>query len=206
MKRVPDPEIIKRQILDTAMRLFYEKGYDETSLEDIARELNVVKSLCYRYYDSKQTLFNAVLDEYTRECCEEFVAVIRGRGVPLCGRLMKILSLLLRPKQNGRYHDFFHKTGNEAMHDRLAMSMCRYMIPYLAEELRLLSPDCAETCAHPEAAAHILMYALIGAWQENGETDDVKLHAFGQAAGALLSNGNAENIPDWTEQNGKGKI
>jgi len=54
MKRVSDPEIRKKQILDTAMKLFYEKGYENTSMADIAKEMDITKGLCYRYYESNR--------------------------------------------------------------------------------------------------------------------------------------------------------
>ena len=97
------------------MRLFYERGYDSTSLEDIAGELHVVKSLCYRYYDSKQTLFDAVLGEYTEECCRDLAEILHDRARPMEARMQTVLEHLIEPAENGRYHDFFHKTGNEAM-------------------------------------------------------------------------------------------
>jgi len=49
-KRINDPEVRRRQILEEAMKLFYEKGYDNTSLDDIAVSLDITKGLCYRYF------------------------------------------------------------------------------------------------------------------------------------------------------------
>ena len=36
MRIVKEPEERKQEILETAMRLFYEKGYEKTSIADIA--------------------------------------------------------------------------------------------------------------------------------------------------------------------------
>ena len=63
------PEVRRQEILDTAMELFAEKGYEDTSMADIARRMGVVQGLCYRYFDSKRVLFREAMEQYVRECC-----------------------------------------------------------------------------------------------------------------------------------------
>ena len=52
----------KKEIIVAAMQLFSEKGYEQTSMRDIAKSLKVSLGLCYRYFDSKQVLFNEAVD------------------------------------------------------------------------------------------------------------------------------------------------
>lgn len=187
MKRVPDPEIRKRQILDTAMQLFYEKGYENTSMEDIARELHVVKGLCYRYFDSKQALFEVAIDEYTIECAQDFLKIIHNRDIPIKERLETILTLMLQPKEKGRYHDFFHKPGNEVMHEQIAVKMCKYMIPHVEEELENLFHEGKLATENPKILAQFLMYGQIGIWQEYEEPIEIKVQQFGKIIKDLLN-------------------
>lgn len=49
------------EIVETAARLFQEKGYDATSLEDIAGEVGIWKGSIYHYIDSKEQLLFAVV-------------------------------------------------------------------------------------------------------------------------------------------------
>ena len=58
------PEERRQEIIDTAMKVFYEKGYEKTSISDIAREMHVAQGLCYRYFSSKEELFDTALDQY----------------------------------------------------------------------------------------------------------------------------------------------
>ena len=190
MKRVPDPEIRKRQILEKAMELFYEKGYENTSLDDIARELNVVKSLCYRYYDSKQTLFAAVLSEYTQECCSELIKILKDRQRGLGDRLEAVLRMLITPAEAGRYHDFFHKEGNESMHDQLAVRMCRLMMPDMVAEVDYFlrsGDDAAADDPKTQALAHFLLYGMIGVWLESGEDAEGEVQEFRKTVDTALS-------------------
>ena len=40
----------KRKIFETSMKLFAEKGYETTTMKDIAKAADVVPGLCYHYF------------------------------------------------------------------------------------------------------------------------------------------------------------
>ncbi|MGI6108389.1 MAG: TetR/AcrR family transcriptional regulator [Eubacteriaceae bacterium] len=192
MKRVQNPEIRKQQILETAMDLFYKNGYENTSLADIADELHVVKGLCYRYFDSKQSLFNAVLTAYTEDCGSQLTKSVHDRSIPLMERLTGILLLLIEPEARGKYHDFFHKTGNEDIHEQLAVRICKYLIPHIREELEeydRMNPasGCISDCSpDPESTARFITWGMIGIWMAaDGQTQD-KLNQFEMLTSRLL--------------------
>ena len=44
-----DPTERRQEILDTALKLFWEKGYEKTSMTEIAQAMQVAQGLCYRY-------------------------------------------------------------------------------------------------------------------------------------------------------------
>ncbi len=60
----PTPEYLERldDIVDTAARVFGEKGYDTGSLEDVAAELDLRKASLYYYVNSKAHLLYLIFD------------------------------------------------------------------------------------------------------------------------------------------------
>jgi len=53
----------KEQILQDIAKLFYEKGYEKTSIRDISRSLNISKPGLYYHFENKQEmLFNIIYD------------------------------------------------------------------------------------------------------------------------------------------------
>jgi TetR/AcrR family acrAB operon transcriptional repressor len=52
---------LEARILGAAARLVTHYGYDKTTIDEIAREAGVAKSTLYARWNSKQSLFNAVL-------------------------------------------------------------------------------------------------------------------------------------------------
>jgi AcrR family transcriptional regulator len=50
-------EEAKKAILETASEVFAEKGYRESTMDDVARKLGVSKGAVYQYYGSKDELF-----------------------------------------------------------------------------------------------------------------------------------------------------
>lgn len=52
----------KEKILDAALVCFAENGYRGTNLRDFAAGIGLSKSALYRHYESKEAIWNAVLD------------------------------------------------------------------------------------------------------------------------------------------------
>lgn len=70
----PEGESLKRQqILDGARRVFLSAGFAAASMGEIAREAKVSKGTLYVYFDSKEALFAALIEETTRETAERLL-------------------------------------------------------------------------------------------------------------------------------------
>lgn len=52
----------KQRILDIALELFSSKGYEATSMSDIAEQIGIKKASLYAHYDSKQEILDTLID------------------------------------------------------------------------------------------------------------------------------------------------
>lgn len=59
-RRMTGPERAA-QLLDVAERLFIEQGYEQTSLEDVARAAGVSRPIVYQHHGSKERLYLAAV-------------------------------------------------------------------------------------------------------------------------------------------------
>lgn len=62
-KRDRQAEERRRQILDTALALFAQRGFASTSIKDLAEAMDVAPGLVYHYFRSKDELLLAVAEE-----------------------------------------------------------------------------------------------------------------------------------------------
>ncbi len=77
----------KRRIVDTALQLFSENGYDKTSIRDIAKHASMSLGLLYNYFASKEQLLEAIVQEgindlkhsldLTRQSHDDLLALLR---------------------------------------------------------------------------------------------------------------------------------
>lgn len=61
----------KKEILDIAEQLFIEKGFDNTSTNDILREIGIARGTLYYYFKSKEEILDAVIDRITNQLVEK---------------------------------------------------------------------------------------------------------------------------------------
>ncbi|MFS8199671.1 TetR/AcrR family transcriptional regulator [Streptomyces sp. CWNU-52B] len=57
-------QMASREILETALRLFTEQGYDETTIAQIAREAGVSQRTLFRYFGTKEDLLGGNQDRF----------------------------------------------------------------------------------------------------------------------------------------------
>ena len=62
----------KEKILAAALDLFSQKGYEGTNIRELAASLGLVKSGIYKHYESKEEIWNALLDKMIAYYGERF--------------------------------------------------------------------------------------------------------------------------------------
>lgn len=76
-------EQLKRNIYRTAGKLFREKGYEETRIEDITQRLQISRATFFNYYPSKDSILHQIAEEavrfYRRRLEEEITARASAR-------------------------------------------------------------------------------------------------------------------------------
>ena len=62
----------KERILDAALELFSQNGYAGTNIRELSASLGLVKSGVYKHYESKEAIWNALLDQMTAYYADHF--------------------------------------------------------------------------------------------------------------------------------------
>lgn len=78
------------EIIDAATEIFWEKGYDAATLQDIAERVGILKGSIYYYIESKTDLRAHMLQEAHRDGLEMITRIADSESEPLA-RLYKIL-------------------------------------------------------------------------------------------------------------------
>jgi AcrR family transcriptional regulator len=81
-------------IVEAAGRLFGERGYDSTRLDDIAAAAGVTKPIVYRHFDTKRALYLALLERH-RDDLASFAAMIDAEEGTADERLRTVLDVWL---------------------------------------------------------------------------------------------------------------
>ena len=86
MTRAESKERTRQRLLAEAQRLFRERGYAATSLEQIAEAAEVTKGAIYGHFASKEDLLLSAI-EAGRDTPPEYVAMLNDESRPLRERL-----------------------------------------------------------------------------------------------------------------------
>ena len=72
----------KEKILTAALEMFSQKGYEGTNIRELSASLGLVKSGIYKHYESKEAIWNALLDRMIAYYGERFGSAERLPPVP----------------------------------------------------------------------------------------------------------------------------
>ncbi|MGH3450489.1 MAG: TetR/AcrR family transcriptional regulator [Haloechinothrix sp.] len=68
----------RQQLLDVAKELFAEKGFDGTSIEEIAHRATVSKPVVYEHFGGKEGIYAVVVDRETQILLDRMVNTLHG--------------------------------------------------------------------------------------------------------------------------------
>ncbi len=160
MRVSKEPEVRKQEILEAAMKLFGEKGYEKTSITEIARAVGVAQGLCYLYFPSKEALFDSAIEQYADLLLEKF----RTTDVPSGQSLRQTIEEMpiMVEDESDTYHQLFHGAENKKFHDQLSLKLCEKLVP-IVKKLLLNAQEAGEIqLPDVHSAAVFCVYGQLG--------------------------------------------
>jgi AcrR family transcriptional regulator len=157
----------KQELADVAERLFLEKGYDQTAVSDIVREIDVSQGTFYYYFSSKEEVLEAVIDKGISALDAE-IRQIRdlkdvSASVKLNEAVNEIFGMLFAKRE---ILDYIHREGNAILHDRLLRRTIARLVPPVRD---LVEEGVAEgkfCVLHPAETVEFLISAIIYIFHE----------------------------------------
>lgn len=161
-----EPEVRRQEILDTAMKVFMEKGYEAATMRDIAEAMNVVPGLCYRYFESKQVLYHTAVEQYIKDVTAPMIRLLEEEDDSLTAFVDRMAALFLTTDGKEKYHSFFHKKENRSLQMNLSARLCQTLAPYMEGSLERMGKKGIADVGNPALTASYLLFGA-GAVIEN---------------------------------------
>lgn len=88
------PEQTRQKIIDTALVLFEEKGFNDTTIQDIIDKMQMSKGAIYHHFKSKDEIILAVRDQVSMDDSSVIEDLINDNEMPIKLKISKIIIYL----------------------------------------------------------------------------------------------------------------
>lgn len=120
MRVVKDAQERRNEILDVAERLFCAKGFDNTSTNDILKEIGIARGTLYYHFKSKEDILDAMIERLTNQMVAKASAIALDESIPVLERLTRtMLSLNIDNELGDMIMEQVHRPQNALMHQKL---------------------------------------------------------------------------------------
>lgn len=162
-KRIVKPAAERqREILDVAQRLFFEEGYEATSVQRIIDTLHLSKGAFYHHFESKEAVLEALIDRLVGQGLDAARALLDQPGLSPVQRLDAFFSATRRLRGDRapmlrRLIPVLWMDDNLRLRDRMQERTIEETVPVLAALIEEGRTAGDVDCADPEGAAEMLL-------------------------------------------------
>ncbi|MCD2345676.1 MULTISPECIES: TetR/AcrR family transcriptional regulator [Clostridium] len=167
------PEERRQEIIETALQIFQEKGYENTTIKDIAGRMNVAQGLCYRYFKSKQEIFAATSDYYALNFVDHIKAPLLNDNIVDNFNLI-ILRMLEYAVKHEEFEAAFKKEPeiSAARLERITDQVVELMIPIVNKGVEKGIFECSDV----PTTVRFLTFGLVNIIHHDMPEQNIKDH------------------------------
>ncbi len=122
------------EIIDTAQGLFYTRGYEKCTVNDILREVNIAKGTFYHYFRSKEEVLDAVVSRYADIISDKVGEIVRLNHISPEEKLLRaFMAMQIASQVEVNTLDDMHKAENALLHQKTLNRIVTVMVPLLVE-------------------------------------------------------------------------
>ena len=133
-RTLKEPEVRRKEIIEISRLLFEEKGFENTSVENIINAANIAKGTFYYYFKTKKD----VLDEVVKDISEDFYVLLHNIVKSQSRSVVdKINQIFIGSKKesivNTKVMKSIHMSENRELQEKLNIIYIEKMIPLITE-------------------------------------------------------------------------
>lgn len=162
------PRVVKEyderytEFLDVAQRLFYQKGYDQTSVQEIIQAMGVAKGLFYYYFSSKADLLDALIERMAAQVVTTLQPLVDDPALDAATKLHLFFDRTQSWKLANKAFMLeltrvMYRDENVLLRTKVAAAAAPMVVPLLASILRQGVVECVYSVDYPEESAEILL-------------------------------------------------
>ncbi|MDA2257898.1 TetR/AcrR family transcriptional regulator [Bacillus cereus group sp. MYBK163-2] len=159
MRIVKEYEERRKEILETAERLFLTKGYTKTTVNDILKEIGIAKGTFYHYFKSKEEVMDEIILRIIKEDVTKAKRIVSNPDIPVLDKLFKIL-MEQSPKSGDvkeKMIEQFHQPNNAEMHQKSLVQSIIHLSPILTEVLEQGIEEGIFSTPYPQETIELLL-------------------------------------------------
>jgi AcrR family transcriptional regulator len=151
----------KNEFLEAAQALFNEKGFENTSVDDIVQRMGVAKGLFYYYFKSKEALLQIIVERLIDEIESSISAVMEKRGITALERFRELIMASSDVASRGKMLiAYFHQERNQAIHLSMESRSRKFLIPVMERIIEQGNQEGLFKVKHPLETAIALMATM----------------------------------------------
>lgn len=135
MRDVKEPEIRRTEIMDAAMILFMEKGYTNTTTQDIVDKVNISRGLLYYHFKNKEDILYCLVERYSERLLKDIYSIVYDEDKSAIEKIRSFIDITIISSQNITAEDtVLQKTvelkENQYMIDKLSHKLVEKLTVY----------------------------------------------------------------------------
>lgn len=147
----------KQELLKITYQLFIQKGYEETSIDDIIAEAHIAKGTYYYYFPSKEAALEEVINMMIGDEVQRAKAVVSA-PIPVPQKLVGVI-VSLRPEQDeSKIAGALNQKENILMHDKIGRRIVNEAVPLLTEVVSEGIEQGIFACDHIEERVRMILF------------------------------------------------
>lgn len=162
IRRTAEHTAKRNDILDSALRLIYLKGYERMTIQDILDDLKISKGAFYHYFDSKQTVLEALTERGQTEVHDHLNSLIQDLSLSALDKLQRYFTLLDQSRQAHKqivltYLRVWYTDENAIVRQKIDDATIAHRMPLMDSIVRQGMAEGSFHVMHPEQTAAIIL-------------------------------------------------
>ena len=174
MRVVKEATERRNEILDVAERLFGTKGFDNTSTNDILKEIGIARGTLYYHFKSKEDILDAMIERISGRLVDRAKAIAANAEIPLLMRITQTIMALNMDNDLGmEVMEQIHRPQNALLHQKMRehlLSEVNPIITGLIEEG--IEQGIFRTDYPADAVEMTMLYSTISFDTLSGDTEE----------------------------------